>query len=222
MKSKLLLTAATLLLTPFANAKGASPKTLFELSNVPRPEIRLENSILIVIDAQQEYERGRLPLTGLKDAVRVIRSLLTQARKMGVPVIHVMHEGTSGGLFDPGSEMFKSIPGLEPLANEPVIRKHLPDSFSGTSLNRELEKLGKDRTLILVGFMTHMCITSTAVSALDLGYQTAVVSDAVATRDLRSSSGETIRAEEVNRASLAALQDRIAWLVESRELLSEK
>ena len=197
-----------------------APKTLLELSNVPRPEIRLETSVLVIIDAQQEYETGRLPLVGLKEAVHSIRTLLTQARESGVPIIHVLHEGSEGGSFDPRTSAFKSIAGLEPLASESVVFKHLPNSFAGTNLTSELEKIDGNRTLLLVGFMTHMCITATASSALDLGFQIGVVKDAVATRDLRGPDGETIPARQVNQRSLAALQDRFAWLVASKEVIA--
>lgn len=199
-----------------SHVKG--PKTIFELSGIDRPKIEFEKSILMIIDAQQEYETGQLPLVGLKEAVASIRRLLLKARQEGVPVIHVMHEGSKGGLFDPSTSAFKSIASLEPSPNETVILKHLPNAFAGTSLANLLEKIGKDRTLILTGFMTHMCILSTAGAALDLGFQTAVVRDAVATRDLRGPEGEIIPASQVNKASLAALQDRLSWIVDTREV----
>lgn len=195
-------------------------KTLFELSHAQRPEITLERSILVIIDAQQEYETGALPLIGLKEAVRTIERLLVQARKAEIPIIHVLHEGTAGGLFDPLTSAFKSIAPLFPHPDETVILKRLPDAFAGTTLIHAVEKFGKNRTLLLTGFMTHMCITATASSALDLGLQSAVVKDAVATRDLRGPDGDTIPARQVNQTSLAALQDRLSWLIDGQELLA--
>lgn len=194
-------------------------KTLFELSHALRPEITLDQSILVIIDAQQEYETGKLPIVGFNQAVESIERLLKQARKLDIPIVHVLHEGSSGGLFDPQTFAFKSIDGLWPLPDETVVLKRLPDAFAGTTLNHAIEKFGNHRTLLLCGFMTHMCITATASSALDLGLQSAVVKDAVATRDLRGPDGEVISARLVNQVSLAALQDRLSWLIDSRELL---
>jgi len=221
MKSNTVLVTAAIVLGSLVNAKAETPKTLFELSGVEKPQLKFDQSVLVIIDAQQEYETGQLPLVGVKEAVASIRNLLTEARKKGIPVVHVMHEGSAGGLFDPNTPAFKSIAGLEPKSKETVILKHLPDAFAGTTLAKELEKIGKERTLILVGFMTHMCISSTASAALDLGFQTAVVKDAVATRDLRGPDGETVPAQQVNQISLAALQDRISWIVGSTDLLTE-
>ena len=197
------------------------PKTLLELSGVEKTQIKFDQSILVIIDAQQEYETGQLPLVGLKEAVISIRSLLIEARRKGIPVIHVMHEGSVGGLFDPNTPAFKSIAGLEPRPDETVILKNLPNAFAGTTLTKKLEKLMKNRTLILTGFMTHMCISSTASAALDLGFQTAIAKDAVATRDLRGPDGETVPARQVNQMSLAALQDRISWIIGTADLLIE-
>jgi nicotinamidase-related amidase len=190
-------------------------KTLLELSGVQRPEVKLEDSVLVIIDAQQEYESGKLPLPDLKAAITTIKYLLNRARETGTPIIHILHKGSEGGLFDPKTSAFKSIAALEPGLGERVITKKLPDSFANTTLARELGKIGKDKTLILTGFMTHMCISATAMSALNLGFQSVVIEDAVATRDLTSPSGEIIPAHQVNQVALTTLRDRITWVIKS-------
>lgn len=195
--------------------KGLFMKTLFELSGVQRPKIKLQDSVLLIIDAQQEYEAGKLPLPDLKPAVITIQSLLKRAREIGTPIIHILHKGSEGGLFDPKTSAFKSIAALEPRLGETVLTKELPDSFAGTTLTRELGKLGKDKTLILTGFMTHMCVSATAMSALNLGYQSVVIENAVATRDLPGPNGELVSAGQVNQVALTALRDRISWVMTS-------
>lgn len=195
------------------------PKTLFELSGVEKPKIKLENSIIVVIDAQREYLDGRLPLPEISKSIEVIKTLLSSARKENVPIIHVFHKGEPESLFSYESVAFQPIPGLEPQPAEKIVLKELPDAFARTSLNKDLELYGKEKTLILVGFMTHMCVLNTAVTALDLGYQTVVIKDAVATRNLRGADGETIPAKQVNQTILATLQDRMAWVIPSKELL---
>ena len=67
--------------------------------------------------------------------------------------------------------------------------------------------------LILVGFMTHMCIGATARAALDLGLQATVVASATATRDLPDPLGGVIPAETVQRTALAEIADRFATVV---------
>src|SRR4051812_1324438 len=108
MKTKMISAIAAIIFGFLANSRAEVPKTLLDLSNVTKPPIEFNHSVLVIIDAQQEYENGKLPLTNITDAIKKIRSLLIQARKQGVPIIHVMHEGDKGGLFDPNTKAFES------------------------------------------------------------------------------------------------------------------
>jgi nicotinamidase-related amidase len=67
--------------------------------------------------------------------------------------------------------------------------------------------------VILAGFMTHMCVNSTARGAFSLGFQPTVVAAATATRDLPGDGNEVISARAVQAASLAALRDLFAVVV---------
>jgi hypothetical protein len=53
-----------------------------------------------------------------------------------------------------------------------------------------------------------------------LGYVTGVITDGSATRSLPGPDGETIPAPIVHAAALAALQDRVSWMVSSADLVS--
>ncbi|MCP5069126.1 MAG: isochorismatase family protein, partial [bacterium] len=67
---------------------------------------------MVIVDAQIEYsEQGRLPLAGLDRALARIGSLLGEARDLESPVVHVSHQGSAGGLFDPtgGGRFLPSI-----------------------------------------------------------------------------------------------------------------
>lgn len=198
----------------------AAPQTLFELVGAKRPAIGIQNSVLVIIDAQNEYVSGQLPLPGIARKIKTIGALLKEARKQGTPVIHVVHSGSKGMPFDPAGPGFAIIPALKPQSGETIVTKTLPNAFAKTDLQAQLEKLGSGRHLLLTGFMTHMCISSTARAALDLGRTVAVVTDAVGTRDLRGVDGKTVSAETVNSIALAELQDRFAWMVTSDELMS--
>ena len=62
--------------------------------------------------------------------------------------------------------------------------------------------------------MTHMCVSSTARAAMDLGYRVTVAADGTATRALPDATGgAALTAAEVQRAALAALADRFAIVV---------
>ena len=61
--------------------------------------------------------------------------------------------------------------------------------------------------------MTHMCVSSTARAAIDLGYRVTIDADASGTRDLPDGKGEIVKAETLHTISLAALADRFAIVI---------
>lgn len=187
----------------------SDPKTLLEMAGANLEPTALSDAALVIIDAQNEYVDGKLPLTGVGPALDNIAQLLRRARDAGAPVVHIAHQGKPGGAFDPEGPGGAIAGPAAPAEGEKVIGKTLPNAFAGTELHETLQGLGA-KQLILAGFMTHMCVSSTARAALDLGYGTTVVADAVATRDLPDPAGGVVAADVVNMAALAALADRFA------------
>ncbi len=169
----------------------------------------LAESALLVIDAQRAYsDDGALPLPDIGSASARLSELLADARRRDVPIIHVAHVGPPGTPFDP-TDGGRFLTCAVPLTGEIVVTKSLPNAFAGTDLRGHVESL--DRPLVICGFMSHMCVSSTARASLDLGRTTSVVSDATASRSLRSTiTGTSIPAATVNDAALAALADRFS------------
>jgi nicotinamidase-related amidase len=110
--------------------------------------------------------------------------------------------------------MVKFIAGIEPAKDEITVVKSLPNAFAKTDLDARLKATGRT-DLIIAGFMTHMCVSATTRSALDLGYRTTVVAEATATRDLPDGTGGVIDAAVVKHVALAELADRFAKVVPS-------
>ena len=188
-------------------------RTLLDLAGAPTHPSALDRSVLVIIDAQRDYLDGALPLVGIGPALEEAARLLALARREGVPVVHVVHHGKPGGaLFNPTGPGSEILPAVAPIEDEAVIVKGLPNSFAGTELDRRLKLIGRPE-LILAGFMTHMCVSSTARAALDLGYRNTIVADATATRDLPDGAGGVIPATALHRANLAALSDRFSIVV---------
>lgn len=183
-------------------------KTLLEMAGADLTPPKFSEAVLIIIDAQNEYVDGKLPLPGVKPALANIARLLAKARAEGGRIVHVQHRGRAGGAFDPATRAFAIADEAASKAGETVVEKPLPNSFAGTTLHETLSSVGAKR-LVLAGFMTHMCVSSTARAALDLGYQTTVAADACATRDLPAAGGD-ISAADLHRAELAALADRFS------------
>ncbi len=187
----------------------STPRTLLEMAGADLSPGALAQSAVIVIDAQNEYLDGKLALPGVKPALDALSTLLARARDAGTPIIHIAHKGRPGGLFDREGRGGEIIGAVAPISGEPVIEKPLPNSFAQTTLDSALKALGR-KSLILAGFMTHMCVSSTARAALDLGYRVTIAGDAAATRDLPDPFGGVVSADALHRAALAELGDRFA------------
>ncbi len=197
-------------------------KTLLEFAGVQPTPARLDTTTaLVVIDAQNEYVTGQLPVEGIETALNNIAALLVRARKAGSPVIHIQHEAAKpGGLFDADANGSKIHGKAKPLPSEAIITKGLPNAFAKTDLGAQLTKLGCN-TVVLTGFATHMCVSATARAALDLGYRAIVISDATGTRALPSplSEDRDIDASIVHETALAELADRFATVLPSSAVL---
>jgi nicotinamidase-related amidase len=183
--------------------------TLLELSGADLAPATVATATLVLIDLQGEYLSGPIALPDAQAAIASASGLLEAARAAGAPVIHVAHAGRPGGLFDRGAERGAIVPALTPRAGETVVEKGLPNAFAGTDLAAVLEAAGR-RDVILAGFMTHMCVSSTARAAVDHGYRVTIDAPSCATRDLPDGAGGTIPAATVHRVALAELADRFA------------
>ena len=173
----------------------------------------MDKTALLVIDAEQEYFApiGKVVLPGGPLAVERIQDLLAWARARGVPVVHVVHESRrpKPTTFAPGSPALAIHPEAQPAAGEPVLTKHLPGSFTGTDLERWLRERGVER-LIVSGFMTQMCVDTTARQAAHLGFAVTVLADAAAAMAVKAPDGAVIPAEQVHRTHLGSLSGFLA------------
>lgn len=191
------------------------PSTLLQMQGAPDHPAPLADAVLVLIDIQEEYRSGALPLAGVTEAALIAGEMLTLARDKGVPVIHVRHNLTDAApIFNPTRPTFGFMAEVAPLANERVIDKARPNAFSGTGLDDAIQQTGR-RELILVGMQTHLCISATARAAGDLGYRTTIVRSACATRDLPDGSGRVINATTVHNVALSELADAFATIVDA-------
>lgn len=183
--------------------------TLLQLAGADLNPAKIKDACLVLIDMQNEYREGPIAVTGADQAVANAVQLLEAARAQGAPLFHIAHRGRAGGLFDRDADRGQIVAPLSPLSGETVIEKQLPNAFSGTELAEQVKATGRNE-LILCGFMTHMCVSSTARAALDLGFRITVDASACATRDLPDGNGGVISAAVVHNVALAELSDRFA------------
>ena len=193
-----------------AAAATPRPKTLLDLAGQTLKPSRLSQAALVVIDAQNEYRHGPLALNGIEPAIGHLAALLKRARAAGTPIVHIAQIGDPGQMFDRKSERGQFIREITPLDSETVIEKPLPNSFARTTLQAHLDSL-KRKQIIVAGFMTHMCVSSTVRAGFDLDYGITVAADATATRALPSATGgRTVAAPDIQASALAALADFFA------------
>ena len=196
----------------------SSARTLLQLVGADRSPSKLRDACLILIDLQNEYIAGPIALPDAEAATASAARLLAAARRLETPIIHVAHLGAPGSLFDRAADRGAIIVGVAPIGGETVIEKRLPNAFAGTELKARIEATGR-KDIVLAGFMTHMCVSSTARAALDFGFRTTVDAASCATRDLPDGRGGTISAATVHRVALAELADRFAVIAADSEAL---
>src|SRR5665811_1399802 len=149
--------------------------TLRQLVGLADQPAALADSTLIMIDCQNTYTQGVMELEGVQPALDQAAELLGRARTAGIPVVHIMHDAGEGSPYDVRDEIGQIVERVAPRDGELVIVKTFPNAFIGTDLDQRLTA-APGRDLILAGFMTHMCVSSTARGAFSLGYPPAVTS----------------------------------------------
>ena len=188
------------------------PTTLRAMSGLPLEPVSLADSTLVLIDCQNTYTEGVMELEGVQAALDETAALLERARVAGIPVIHIQHDDGPGSLYDINGHSGAIVDRVAPRDGEPVVVKNYPNSFVETDLNDRLKAIGAEN-VVIAGFMTHMCVNSTARGAFNLGYAPTVVANATATRALPGVDREPVSASAIQAASLAAIADLFAVVV---------
>ena len=186
--------------------------TLRALSELPLSPAPLAESTLVLIDCQNTYTYGVMELEGVQAALDEAEALLDRARSAGIPIIHVQHSDGPGSLYDVEGESGAIVARVAPREGEAVVVKQYPNSFVQTDFDEKLKAVGAGN-LVIAGFMTHMCVNSTARGAFNAGYGPTVVAAATATRSLPGPDGESVSAAAMQSASLAGMADLFAVVV---------
>lgn len=158
--------------------------------------------VLLVIDVQNEYFTGKLPVTYPEDSFQNIIKAIDFANENRIPVIPIKHSKLEKDAvtFKKGSKEHKIHKEVLKRDYAKIIEKNLPGSFTGTELESYLDKKDID-TVVICGYMTQMCCDTTARQAMHLGFNVEFLSDATGTLDISNSAGE-ISAEELHKAIL--------------------
>jgi nicotinamidase-related amidase len=194
--------------------------TLRDVSGLGSAPPALRDCALVMIDCQNTYREGVMKLVGVEPALLEAKKLLDRARAAGIPIVHIRHDAGAGSPYDVSAPIGQISDEVAPVGDEPVVTKNYPNAFIGTDLESQLRSAGVTN-LILAGFMTHMCINSTARGAFNLGFHPTVVAAATATRDLPGADGSIVAADSLQAASLAALRDLFAVVAETTDRIAD-
>ena len=177
------------------------------------------NAALILIDQQKGILHPRLGPRNNPEAELRMLELLALWRHTARPVIHVHHLSRSpDSVFWPGQSGVEVQPRFEPLVEEWLVQKQVPDAFSGTRLEENLRRAGVGQ-LVIVGVATHNSVESTARTAGNLGFDTWVVEDACFTFDKSDYFGNARSAADVHAMSLGNLHGEYATVVGVKRIL---
>lgn len=196
----------------------AQAQSFRQIVGVPSSPVSINDSTLIIIDAQNEYAAGKLATVNIAQTRKTIASVLGKYRASahgGRNVVHVLHEVPAGApVFTPNTPLAEELEELKPQAGEKVVKKNFPSAFARTDLDAYLKGLGEvGKKIVLVGYMAHVCVSTTARAGAELGYDVVVVEDAVGDRDIPG-----VKGEELTRVALRELEDFFATVVKAEEI----
>jgi nicotinamidase-related amidase len=174
---------------------------------------------LLVIDVQNEYFTGKLPVKHPANSLINILRAMDAAKNAGVPVIVVQHTAPQpdSSVFRKGTPEWELLPEVAGRPHDLLLQKNLPGSFTGTELEPWLRQQGVG-TVVISGYMTQMCCDTTARQACHLGFGVEFLSDATGTLDFKNEAG-AVSAEELHRATLVTQQMRFSRVLPTQEWL---
>lgn len=185
------------------------------MSNGTRPQ-----RALIVIDVQNEYFTGNLPIEypDPRQSIINIGIAMDAAYASGIPIIVVQQTMPAGApTFAIGSDSWELHSVVASRPRDHYVRKTLPSAYPETGLAQWLQVHDID-TLTVVGYMTHNCNASTINHALHNGTAVEFLHDASGTVPYTNQAGSA-SAEEIHRVFSVVLQSRFAAVLSTEEWL---
>lgn len=175
---------------------------------------------LLIIDFQNEYFDGRMPVPNAAEALSNAKRLIDKADASGMPVYHVQHVTPPGTpIFAKDGKTVAFHPNIMPGPNHKTVQKSSVSVFPTTDIDAKLKADGV-KTLIVTGLMTHACVAGATRDAVPLGYDVIVAADACATRDITGPDGKTVPHTELHRSSLVSLADTFADILDTDVILA--
>ncbi len=172
---------------------------------------------LLVIDVQQEYFDGALPVSYPPKHLDNIVSVMDAAKSANIATAVVQHHQADpqSPIFRLNSEAWKLHPEIAKRPHDILIDKQLPGAFTGTNLEEWLQ-INNVETVVIAGYMTHMCCDTTARQAFHRGYKVEFLNDATGTLDVENKAGN-VKAQQMHDSILVAQQMFISDVIPCSE-----
>lgn len=176
---------------------------------------------LLVIDVQNEYFTGKLPVTYPAKSFEKIQIAMDHAHAVHLPVVVIQHTNPApeAATFKKGTDGWELHDEIKRRYADIVIEKTLPGSFTATSLDDWLKE-NNISTITIAGYMTQMCCDTTARQAFHRGYTVNFLSDATGTLAITNSAG-SVTDEELHRAILVTQAMRFSRVISTNEWMMD-
>jgi maleamate amidohydrolase len=160
------------------------------------------------------------------NALPHITSLLAQARKAGLPVVHSTMRRSDDGLLgwmdflhgsagslssgEKATAAKEIVPEARPLPGEAVIEKSAPSAFWGTPLIAHLRQLDVD-TVLVAGMATSGCVRASVIDGVANRLRMIVVEECVFDR-IEASHALSLFDIEQKYGDVVPLSDALGWI----------
>ncbi len=185
-------------------------------------EVPIEQSALLVIDAQDSFKIGpRWTKRNNPAFEKNVSALIEAYREVHLPVVFFLHTD-SDEAFTKESPSFKLMDFLKPRKDEPVMVKNTRNCFTSTTLQPYLIERGVRRVSI-TGIQMEQCCETTARIAADLGYAVDFVTEATMTFPIPNwdKPGEELGVDAIRERTEYALRRRFARITTVNQLQKE-
>lgn len=178
------------------------------------------DTVLLLIDVQEGFKHPKWGRRNNPCAEANIAQVLNAWRVSKRPIIHVQHISQEhASVFAPGSPGIALQEFAQPADGELLVQKRVNSAFIGTELNDKLKECGAGG-LVVVGFTTDHCVSSTVRMAANLGYRTILVADGTATFERRSVDNKPVGPEIIHQIHLLSLQGEFAEVLDADVVLA--
>jgi nicotinamidase-related amidase len=178
------------------------------------------NTALLLIDVQEGFKDPKWGRRNNPCAETNIAQILSTWRVSGRPIIHVQHVSQEhASVFAPESSGIALQEFAGPFDGELLLQKRVNSAFIGTELDGSLKQRCAT-ALVVVGFTTDHCVSSTVRMASNFGYRTIVVADGTATFERRFADNKPVDPEIIHQIHLLSLQSEFAEVLDTDLVLS--